>query len=437
MAERPTRLGRLSCLERIARFFGEESYEGQFVSEGLWLGVGITDGRRVHLVASDSSHARGALTGTGARAAAQHVRDAAVRGAAFCWLIDSDGAVVDDLDSVAGTAELLRALADASGRVPLLAACFGVAGGAAGYALALCDLACALEQRSFVFIAGPDVVSAAIGERSSLDELGSTKILLKRGTVASTVSTDAAALTWLRTLLGFLPDASKDGASRVTTPRLPANGALSLPHRSRPYESALLVDWLLDAGSFFPLYTQFGASTEVGFGRLDGISVGLVSSNTRRLSGALDADSSQKVARFVRLCGAFGVPIVTLCDTPGFLPGRAQEQSRLLVHGAKVISAYAEASAHVPTASVVIRRAVGAGAVLALGSMHRFKLPGAEIVQMGSEAGHAAYGRDVAVPENLLVEIEPSHVRDTLREIVRQGAPPLAPGHRRYSLIPL
>lgn len=430
MAERPTRLGRLSCLERVNRFFDEDAYEGRFVSPELWLGVGLADGRRVHLAGSDSKHARGALTGAASRAAAQHVRDAAASGAAFAWLIDSDGALVDDLDSVAGTAELLGALAFASGRVPLLAACFGIAGGAASYALALTDLACALEQRSFVFIAGPEIVRAAIGERSSLDELGSTKILLERGTVAHTASSDAAAILWLRTVLSCLAE-----KSAITQP--PKETALSLPDRSRPYDSRILVDWLLDRESFVPLYTEFGPSASVGFGRLEGVSVGLVSSHTRRLSGALDVDSSQKIARFVRLCGAFGVPIITLCDTPGFLPGRAQERGRLLVHGAKIISAYTEASAHVPTASVVIRRAVGAGAVLALGSTHRFKLPHAELIQMGDEASRAAYGRDVALPGNLLIELDPSRVRETLLRIVRERAPLPQQGQRHYSLIPL
>ena len=384
MPEEGRRPIRWSAHARLDALADPDSLQGSWGSTGrLWVGSARVEGRPAALLVSEVKVDRGALSAEAAERAADRVRSAARAGDPVIWLVDSDGAeVAGGLPAVERSAALLDALAEAEGRSLRLAVCHGFAGGVSGYGLALCDLAIGIASRSFTFVAGPAVVQAATGEASSLDEIGGTPVQLAAGTLAAEVAADPQALAWVRAILAL---------HRPIDPIQPGSRGFELPEPSRPYRAQDLAGSLVDEGSYLPLFEGYGPSVRVGLARIEGRSVVWIQSDPSRLSGAIDVHAARKVARILALAKALGRPVITLCDTPGFLPGAAQERAGILGAGAELIHAYARARAVVPTASVVIRRAVGAGAVLLFGSADRFALPGAEVVQMGARAARSAY----------------------------------------------
>lgn len=371
-------------------------------------------------------------------------------GTPVVFLFDSDGVRVEGgLDAILGAAEMLRAIAETSGHVPLLAGILGVASGAAAYAAALCDMVVAVRQRSFAFVAGPAVVRAAIGQEIGLDGLGGTRTHEEQsGYVHATEVDDGAVVAKLRTILSYVAQDASSLPSRFE-PRMPEAGASladRLPRdRQKPYDAESVVACVVDAGTYVPLSRAFGASIQVGFARIDGRSVALVTSQPRSNAGALDADASQKLARFVRFAAAFNLPVVTLCDTPGFLPGPRSERQRILVHGAKVIAAYTEAARTVPLVAVVVRRAVGAGSVMMFGADALFALPGYEYSAMGEAAGGALAALLGGVDERRASDrepvrvVQPAGLRDALANALGcVRAPTTATkGERKFTLHPL
>lgn len=453
---RARRLGRLAADERAAGLCDPGTFAAAYAAvasasesvppgDGIVLGVGLVGGRAVSVIATDGRVTRGALGAVGARLAADAIRAAVVGGRPVVLLLDSDGArEAEGVPAVLASAEWLAALADASGAVPLLAAVFGVAGGAAAYGAALCDLCVMINERSFAFVAGPPVVHAALGETSDLATLGGTSLHADvTGFAHVLVHDDRAALTTLRALLASLP-ASAAAVVPATTPRAPRTSTFTLPPRTRAYDASVILDALVDEHSHLALAPTYGASIQVGLARIEGRAVLVVASQPSDKAGALDAAAAQKLARFVRFAGAFNLPIVTLCDTPGFLPGRAEEARRLLVHGAKVIAAYAEARRSVPLVAVVVRRAVGAGSVLAYGADVVLALPDAEVRQMGPEAARAAGGgiahaSDAEATGFAHRTTRPEDLRGELVRILAVARAPILapPGGRKTSLVPL
>lgn len=405
---RQRRALRWTPVERVERLADAGTAQGALgASRSLWVGSARVHGRPTAVIASDVRVDRGALSAADAARATERIRSATAEGASIVWLIDSDGAqLAEGLTAVQGSADLLGALADARGRVPRVAVCHGLAGGVAAYALALCDVAIGIEDRSFTFVAGPAVVRAALGRDQALDALGGTALHLRRGTLAAAVPTDAEAIAWVRAYLGFLQPSVASVA--------PTASELVLPESRRAYDGMRVVDALLDGGSFVPLSAAFGPSVITGLGRLGGRAVAVVLSQPRALSGAIDADAAEKTSRFLDHVVDAGLPVLTLCDTPGFLPGADQERARVLAHGASLVHAYARARSRVATASVVLRRAVGAGAVLAFGSSVRLALPGATLVQMGERASQAAYARADAPAQIPFTTVDASDLRHTL-----------------------
>ncbi len=455
------RLGRLSAEERTRAVFDDGVYEGletvgvaaatrARAEDGFIAAVGLVHGRRALVLASDRRIARGTYGPLVSRVIVRGVAYARDAGMPVVLLLDSDGVRVEDgIESVFGVGELLRALADTSGYVPMLAGILGVASGAAAYAAALCDLTVAVTNRSFAFVAGPAVVGAAIGQQTGLDALGGTRLhASESGVLHATAPDDGAVIATLRAMLSYLPPSASE-SPRPAPSHAPSRGtdlASAFPEDRRyPYDVRVVIEHLVDAGSYLALSSPFGPSIETGFARIAGRAIGLVASQPRANSGAIDASASQKLARFVRLCAAFNLPVVTLCDTPGFLPGRQSEQSRILVHGAKVISAYAEASRTVPIFAFVLRRAVGAGSVLMYGADTIFALPGYEMLAMGGDAVRAlaaSLGEDEGdAPERAapVTVVPPHEARRVLVSALENARDVVvaAPRERKLCLVPL
>lgn len=432
---RARRLGRRSVEERVARLCAP--IDVVRVGSAL-VGTGLADGRRIGLVATDGTVEQGSFGSSEARAAAALVRRCGSDGLPVVLLFDSSGARLGEgVDGVVANAELLGALAEASGRVPLLAGVFGFAAGSAAYALALCDVALAIGQRSFVFVAGPVVVEAALGSSADVYGLGGTDLHLRTGVLAGEAVEDDDLVARLLALLALLPSSAASLPGRVAA--VGPTGILELPADPRAtWDGRRAVDAVLDGGSEIPLWTATGGSVLTSLGRVDGQAVALVASQPRVLGGALDANAARKVARFVRFAAAFNLPVVTLCDTPGFLPGADQEAKHVLIDGAAVISAYVEARATVPLVAVVLRRAVGAGTVLVLGAHVLYGLPGAAIVHMGAEAARAAGGTGVD-PTSPMRTVEARDLRASVIQALRDAPrpTPAGAGARKTCLVPL
>lgn len=459
------RLGRLSAAERAARLCdpGTFAREGATLrgadpssppGDGLVAGVGLVAGRPVTVIATDGRVLRGTLGAAGA-ALATRLLEAARRAAhPVVLLLDSDGARQrEGLSAVTANARLLATLADLGGHVPRLAALFGAAAGSAAYALALSDLAVAIADRSFAFVAGPAVVTAALGESPTLDALGGTDRHAATGLLHATVPADDDALAWLRAALALLPSSAHDAAPFAAPRPAPSLTALTaaLPADTRQaWDFTRAIDAIADADSWLELAPAHGPSIRTGLARLAGRPLLLVTSAPTSLAGAIDAAASRKLARMVRLATAFGLPILTLADTPGFLPGTASEAAAVLCHGAAVIAAYAEASRWVPRVALVLRRAVGAGTVLAAEAEVVLALPDAAIAQMGDAALRAASAAaGLSLPEHAPLTpeeagfahrvIAPEAARAELERAFSRlpAPPPPPPGTRRLSLLPL
>jgi len=407
------------------------------------LGFALVRGQKAAIIAHDFSVSRGATSAGDAGRMAELVREATLRGAMVFILADSEGGRLSEGPATIGdNAAFLRALADASGHVPLFAGVFGLAAGAAAYAAALCDYVLAVAERSFSFLSGPAVVGKALHEDSSLEQLGGTELhSATTGLYAALAPNDAGLITQLRALASYFPSSpAAPPPCAASTPALAATPAL--PWSTIGYDARALVDALVDADSWVETHARWGGAILTGPARLDGRTVMLIASQPAYRAGAIDCASAQKLARAVRLATAFGLPIITLADTPGFMPGQAEEAGRLLTHGARVISAYAEARAHVPTVAVIIRRAVGGGVVLAAAAATVLAFEGAEVIQMGDAARDAV--EDSLAGRGGTAGIVHRHITpgDLRREVLNALATSRAlsycpPGGRRVVLLPI
>lgn len=445
-ARRSRRLGRLSADERAVALADPGTFAAWDVVPGgaVVLGFARVQGQPAAIIAHDFRVARGATSAHDARRMAQLIEGASERGAAVFILADSEGGRLSEGPATIGdNAEFLRALADASGRVPLFAGVFGLAAGAAAYAAALCDYVVAIADRSFSFLSGPAVVGRALHEDSSFEDLGGTELHSEvTGFYASLAPTDGALIEQLRALAGFFPSHAA-GAPPERQPLAASTTTPALPVATTGYEARGLIAALADAGSWCETYPRWGQAILTGPARLDGRSVMLIASQPSYRAGAIDCAAAQKLARAIRIAAAFGLPIITLADTPGFMPGRTEEAARLLTHGARVISAYAEARAHVPTVAVIVRRAVGGGVVLAAAAATVLAFEGAEVVQMG-DAARDAVEKDLAPPTVgtagiIHRHIQPAALRHEVLVALATARPvsPCPAAGRRLVLLPI
>jgi len=373
--------------------------------DGVVTGHGAIDGRQVFVFAQDFTVFGGSLSETYAAKICK-IMDLAMKvGAPIVGLNDSGGARIQEgVVSLGGYADIFLRNTLASGVVPQISAIMGPCAGGAVYSPAITDFNIMVQGTSYMFITGPDVIKSVTHQEVTKEELGGAMTHASVSGVAHfATSDDAAALALIRDLLSYLPSNNMEDPPRRAPTDDPwrEDGRLDglVPaDPNKPYDMKEVVRGVLDDGAFLEVHEHYAKNLIVGFGRIDGGSVGIVANQPMVLAGTLDIDASLKGARFVRFCDAFNVPLVTFEDVPGFLPGTDQEYRGIIKHGAKLLFAFAEAT--VPKVTVITRKSYG-GAYCVMGSKHirtdfNFAWPTAEIAVMGPEgAVNILYRREL------------------------------------------
>jgi acetyl-CoA carboxylase carboxyltransferase component len=366
----------------------------RFPGDSAVVGFGRVDGRKVAVAAQDFTVIGGSFSEAQARKVCQVLDMAIASGAPFVALNDSVGARIQEgVWSLAGYSELFWRNTQASGVIPQISVMLGPCAGGSVYSPGLTDFIIMADHISHMFITGPEVIKTVTGEEVDLDTLGGAQTHATASGVAHFVAADEdEALATTRRLLSYLPSNNVDPPPRIAPTDDPARADPALdtlvpPEGSQSYDIREAVARIFDLGSFFEVHARFAPNAVVGFARLNGEVVGVVANQPAHLAGVLDIDASDKIARFVRFCDAFNVPLVTFVDCPGFMPGTMQEHGGIIRHGAKIVYAYSEAT--VPKVCVVARKAYG-GAYIVLSSKYIrtdmvYAWPTAEIAVMGAE----------------------------------------------------
>jgi acetyl-CoA carboxylase carboxyltransferase component len=370
--------------------FGMENKE--LPADGVVAGYGRIDGRLVFVFSQDFMVMGGSIGEVHAKKICDVIDLALKTGAPLIGLYDSGGARVQEgIDALSGCGQIFYKNAIASGRIPQISAIMGPCAGAAAYSPALTDFIFMVRDTSYMFLTGPQVIKTYTGEDVAFDKLGGADIHNNISGVADFVAeNDEACLQMIRELLGFLPSNCFEDSAFVETGDNSIEESIihiDLTNHRKAYDMHEIIKPVVDNGYFFEVKPNFAQNIMVGFSRLGGRTIGIVANQPNVLAGSLDADSSNKAAKFIRFCDAFNVPIITFVDVPGFLPGIQQEHRGVIKHGAKMLFAYSEAT--VPKITIIIRKAYG-GAFLAmcskdLGADQVFALPTAEIAVMGPE----------------------------------------------------
>ncbi|MEE2712373.1 MAG: acyl-CoA carboxylase subunit beta [Planctomycetota bacterium] len=376
------------------------------LGDGVVTGYGTVDGRHVYVFSQDFTVFGGSLAEGHAQKICKVMDMALKSGKPVIGLCDSGGARIQEgVVSLGGYADLFLRNTLASGVVPQISAIMGPCAGGAVYSPAITDFVVMVEDTSYMFITGPNVVKTVTHEEVTFEELGGASVHSSVSGVSHlSAATDQEALALVRELMSYLPLNNMEDPPSVEPTDTPDRADMALDalvpeNPNRPYDMKEVVTKIVDDGRFFELHAQFAANLIVGFARLDGRSVGIVGNQPAVLAGVLDIDASVKGARFVRFCDAFNIPIVTFEDVPGFLPGVAQEHGGIIRHGAKLLYAYCEAT--VPKITVITRKAYG-GAYDVLNSKHvrgdvNLAWPTAEIAVMGPQgAVEIIFKREIA-----------------------------------------
>jgi methylmalonyl-CoA carboxyltransferase large subunit len=377
-------------------------------ADGVITGCATVDGRLIHLASQDFTVAGGAAGEVHCAKITEMMQSSLKTGSPFVFINDSGGARVQEgIDSLAGYASVFYNNTLLSGTVPQISVICGPCAGGAAYSPALTDFIIQ-TNRGRMFITGPSVIKQVTGEVVTAEELGGPAAQMNRsGVVHLIAEDDPGALSLCRRLLSFLPSNNLE-----ETPRLPYSLALetdptlnnAIPVDPKiAYDVRAVITRVLDSQDFFEIQPGFAANVVIGFGRIQGRAVGLVANQPKVLAGVLDIDASDKVARFVRFCNAFNIPLVTFVDTPGFLPGIEQEYGGIIRHGAKILFAYSAAT--VPKITVVLRKAYGGAYIAmcskALGADRVVAWPTAEIAVMGAEgAAEIVFRHEIDAAEN-------------------------------------
>jgi len=405
--------------------------------DGVITGYGTIDGRRVFVASQDFSVFGGSMGEVMAQKVCKVMDLATSTGAPFIAINDSGGARIQEgAASLAGYGYIFERNVRASGVIPQISVIMGPCAGGAVYSPAITDFTFMVRETSHMFITGPDVIKTVTGEEVTFEELGGAMTHATKSGVASFVGEDDEdVLNRVRYLLSFLPSNNlEDPPAYAATDdpnRLDEGLTHLVPDRAKePYDMHEVIRRVVDDGEFLEIFPLWAMNVVIGFARLDGRSVGIVANQPKVLSGTLDIDASEKASRFVRFCDAFNVPILTLVDVPGFMPGTAQEYGGIIRHGAKLLYAFAEAT--VPRMTVITRKAYG-GAYLVMNSKHlradvSFAWPTAEIAVMGAEgAVNVVFRREIeAAPD-------PSEKRDQLiEEYRRKFSTPYAAAERGF-----
>jgi propionyl-CoA carboxylase beta chain len=403
--------GKLTARERVELLLDEGSFEEfdmfkthrctEFgmedqrpAGDGVITGWGTINGRMVYVFSQDFTVFGGSLSETHAQKICK-IQDMAIQnGAPIIGLNDSGGARIQEgVDSLAGYAEVFQRNIMASGVVPQISVIMGPCAGGAVYSPAMTDFIFMVKDTSYMFVTGPDVVKTVTNEVVTAEELGGASTHTKKSSVADgAFENDVEALTEVRRLVDFLPLNNREKPPVRPFFDEPGRVEKSLDtlvpeNANTPYDMKELIAKIGDEGDFFETQEDYAKNIITGFMRLEGQTVGVVANQPMVLAGCLDIDSSRKAARFVRFCDCFEIPILTLVDVPGFLPGTSQEYGGVIKHGAKLLFAYGEAT--VPKVTVITRKAYG-GAYDVMASKHlrgdfNYAWPTAEIAVMGAK----------------------------------------------------
>lgn len=401
---------RLTARERIEYLLDEGSFEeiGMLVThrttdfgmekeiiygDGVVTGYGTINGRAVYIFAQDFTVFGGSLSETHAEKICKVMDMALKNGVPMIGLNDSGGARIQEgVRSLGGYADIFYRNVQASGVIPQISAIMGPCAGGAVYSPAMTDFTMMVENNSYMFVTGPNVVKTVTNEEVTSEELGGASTHSTKSGVAHITSENGIeCLEDIKRLLSYIPQ-----NNRETTPRIPFELKDEIREQlsnivpdsaNKPYDMHDVIKGIIDEDSFFEIHKNFAENIIVGFARLGGRSIGIVANQPMFLAGCLDVNSSIKAARFVRFCDCFNIPLLVLEDVPGFLPGTDQEWNGIITHGAKLLYAFSEAT--VPRITVITRKAYG-GAYDVMNSKHigadmNFAWPSAEIAVMGAK----------------------------------------------------
>jgi propionyl-CoA carboxylase beta chain len=364
-----------------------------YYGDGVVTGYGTIHGRLVYVFAQDFTVFGGALSETHAEKICKIMDLAMHNGAPIVGLNDSGGARIQEgVRSLGGYADIFHRNVQASGVIPQISAILGPCAGGAVYSPAITDFTLMVDQNSFMFVTGPNVVKTVTNEEVTFEELGGAMTHATKSGVAHKVSGNGVEiLDDIKNLLSYIPQNNKEKAPKLPftlqEEKRPQLIDIVPDNSNKPYDMHQVIEGIIDTDSFYEIHKDFAENITVGFARLGGRSIGIVANNPMYLAGVLDVKSSIKGARFTRFCDAFNIPLLVLVDVPGFLPGTDQEWNGIIVHGAKLLYALSEAT--VPKVTVITRKAYG-GAYDVMNSKHigadmNFAWPGAEIAVMGAK----------------------------------------------------
>jgi len=442
--------GKLTARERIDILLDEDSFEEWDIfvehrctdfgmqektipGDGVVTGFGAINGRLVFVYSQDFTVFGGSLSEAHAEKICKVMDQAIKVGAPLIGISDSGGARIQEgVASLGGYAEVFQRNVMASGVIPQISLIMGPCAGGAVYSPAITDFIFMVEDSSYMFVTGPDVVRTVTHEEVTAEDLGGARTHTSRSGVADlSFENDVQALLMTRRFFNFLPLSNRhkpphrdttDDQSRSE----PSLDTLIPDNPNLPYDMKELIFKVVDEGDFFELQTHYARNIIIGFGRMEGRTVGLVANQPMALAGCLDISASIKGARFVRFCDAFNIPIITFVDVPGFMPGASQEYGGIITHGAKLLFAYAECTA--PKVTVITRKAYG-GAYDVMASKHlrgdvNFAWPSAEIAVMGPKGAVEIIFREEARA--------PEHLERRTEEYRRKFANPFVAGRRGY-----
>ncbi len=425
--------GKLTARERLEKLFDENSFvevdafvetraidfdmqKKKVPGDGVVTGYGTIYGRPVFVSSQDFTVIGGSLGEAHARKITK-VMDMAMKvGAPFISINDSGGARIEEgIDALSGYGEIFFRNTLASGVIPQISVIMGPCAGGAVYSPAITDFVFMVDKTSYMFITGPQVIKSVTGEDVTFETLGGAEVHNAKSGVAHFMNAgEEECLKEIRRLISFLPD------NNLTDPEIrPVNDDLNrieegfldlIPDVSnKPYDIKEIIVKVLDNGDFMEVQKYFAQNIVVGFGRLNGKTVGIVANQPQVMAGVLDVNSADKGARFIRFCDSFNIPLVTFTDTAGYLPGTSQEYSGLIRHGAKLLYAFSEAT--VPKINVIVRKAYG-GAYIAMNSKHLgadvvFAWPSAEIAVMGPDgAANIIFRKEIAAADDAIAARE-------------------------------
>lgn len=445
--------GKLTARERIHLLMDEGSFEelGKFVmhrskdfgldkeyylGDGVVTGYGTINGRLVYVFSQDFTVFGGSLSETHAEKIVKIMDLAMKNGAPIVGLNDSGGARIQEgVVSLGGYADIFYRNTLASGVIPQISAIMGPCAGGAVYSPAITDFTFMVENTSFMFVTGPNVVKTVTHENVTAEELGgATTHSTKSGVTHFSCANEAACIAQIKTILSYIPQNCEDEVPRFPYTAgdelRPSLNSIIPSNPNQPYDMREVISGVVDDGSFFEVHKNFAENIVVGFARIAGRSIGIVGNQPASLAGVLDINSSVKGARFVRFCDCFNIPLLVFEDVPGFLPGTDQEWNAIITNGAKLLFAFSEAT--VPRVTVITRKAYG-GAYDVMNSKHigadlNYAWPTAEIAVMGAKgAAEIIFKKEISEalsPEEKLAE--------KVDEYTRKFANPYRAAHRGY-----